>query len=94
MVKVIIEKKYKMYTGECPLHDGYPFVPKQIHPPEYVRQHLHLRPTINTTASIFRLRNLATTAFNTQLLQNHYVQVHVPIITKNDCENGGEVKIF
>lgn len=77
--------------GDCPLTEGFPFVPKQTHPPEYVREHLHFRCRVNTMASVFRVRHHATKAFHRFLDRRQFLNVHTPIITANDCEGGGEV---
>lgn len=79
--------------GECPFGkaDGFPFVPRQQHSAEYVRQHLHLRARDPTSASRFRLRSHATRAFASHLDERGFWQVHTPACTTNDCEGGGEV---
>ena len=84
-------KLFIIFVGECPLLKGYPFVPKQQHPPEYSREHLHLRPALSSVASMLRIRHNATNAFNQYLSQQGFIQIHTPIITGNDCEGGGEV---
>lgn len=76
--------------GACPLQEGYPIVPKQQHPPEYLREFLHLRPRATPIASIMRIRDDADHAFRTQLRRGGFRSVSTPIITTNDCEGGGE----
>uniref|UniRef100_A0A182QKX2 asparagine--tRNA ligase n=1 Tax=Anopheles farauti TaxID=69004 RepID=A0A182QKX2_9DIPT len=76
--------------GKCPLTEGYPFYPKKSYPPEYIRNHLHLRPRVNSMASTFRVRHEATRAFNEYLQQSGFVQIHTPVLTSNDCEGAGE----
>lgn len=79
--------------GTCPFGtaDGFPFVPRQQHPAEYVREHLHLRARHAATAARFRLRSHATHAFTSHLDSIGFCQVHTPVCTTNDCEGGGEV---
>lgn len=77
--------------GDCPLKEGFPFVPKQTHPPEYVREHLHFRARVGTMASVFRVRHHAAKAVHKALDRRQFCNVHTPIITGNDCEGGGEV---
>ncbi|XP_035895788.1 probable asparagine--tRNA ligase, mitochondrial [Anopheles stephensi] len=77
-------------VGKCPLTEGYPFYPKKSYPPEYIRNHLHLRSRVNSMASTFRVRHEATRAFNEYLQQEGFVQIHTPVLTSNDCEGAGE----
>lgn len=77
--------------GKCPLNDGFPFVPKQSYPAEYIREHLHLRSRVKSAAAIFRVRHHAAMAFCNFLNRNGMIQVHTPIITANVCEGGGEI---
>ncbi|XP_058061301.1 probable asparagine--tRNA ligase, mitochondrial [Anopheles bellator] len=76
--------------GKCPLAEGYPFYPKKSYPPEYVRNHLHLRSRVSSTCSTLRVRHEATRAFNEYLQQDGFVQIHTPVLTSNDCEGAGE----
>uniref|UniRef100_A0A182MMD0 asparagine--tRNA ligase n=1 Tax=Anopheles culicifacies TaxID=139723 RepID=A0A182MMD0_9DIPT len=76
--------------GKCPLTEGYPFYPKKSYPPEYIRNHLHLRSRVNSMASTFRVRHEATRAYNEYLQQNGFIQIHTPVLTSNDCEGAGE----
>uniref|UniRef100_A0A182IK85 asparagine--tRNA ligase n=1 Tax=Anopheles atroparvus TaxID=41427 RepID=A0A182IK85_ANOAO len=76
--------------GKCPLAEGFPFYPKKSYPPEYVRNHLHLRSRVSSMCSTFRLRHEATRAFNEYLVQGGFVQIHTPVLTSNDCEGAGE----
>lgn len=77
--------------GKCPLNSGYPFVPKQSHPAEYIREYLHLRSRVKSTAATFRVRHHATSIFSNYLNRNGFIQIHTPIITSNICEGGGEI---
>lgn len=78
--------------GKCPLtNSGYPFVPKQSHPPEYIREYLHLRSRVKSTAATLRVRHHATSVFCNYMNQNGFIQIHTPIITSNICEGGGEI---
>ncbi|KFB43767.1 AGAP001276-PA-like protein [Anopheles sinensis] len=76
--------------GKCPLAEGFPFYPKKTYPPEYIRNHLHLRSRVSSMCSTFRLRHEATKAFNDYLAKDGFVQIHTPILTSNDCEGAGE----
>nr|AEE62119.1 unknown [Dendroctonus ponderosae] len=76
--------------GECDLEKGYPFAPRKRYEPQYVREYLHLRPRTKTFASVLRLRHAAYLAIHNYLHQNHYINIHTPIITANDCEGAGE----
>ncbi|XP_055607226.1 probable asparagine--tRNA ligase, mitochondrial [Uranotaenia lowii] len=76
--------------GGCPLILGYPFYPKKSYPPDYIRNHLHLRPRVATVGSAFRVRHRATQCFNEYLDREGFVQIHTPLITSNDCEGAGE----
>ncbi|ETN59712.1 aspartyl-tRNA synthetase [Anopheles darlingi] len=76
--------------GTCPLTEGFPFYPKKSYPPEYVRNHLHLRSRVSSMCSTFRVRHEAQRAFNEYLHQNGFIQIHTPVLTSNDCEGAGE----
>lgn len=73
------------------LTKGYPFSPKQKHPPEYLREHLHLRSRTNVFAATMRLRHKAQKAIYDFMDENNFVQISTPILTTNDCEGAGEV---
>ncbi|XP_030378258.1 probable asparagine--tRNA ligase, mitochondrial isoform X2 [Scaptodrosophila lebanonensis] len=73
------------------LQDGFPFSPKQTHPPEYVREYLHLRSRIDYIAAQMRLRHRAQKAFHDYMDEHGFVQINTPILTTNDCEGAGEV---
>lgn len=77
--------------GPCPITEEYPFIPRQSYPPEYIRQHLHLRSRVSSFNSMMRIRNSATKYLNDFLFDERYLQVHTPILTSNDCEGAGEV---
>lgn len=66
-------------------------MPKQVHPPEYNREHLHLRARVASSAATFRLRHHASTAIAEHLVRNQFWHIHTPVLTSNDCEGGGEV---
>uniref|UniRef100_A0A8D8NCL9 asparagine--tRNA ligase n=1 Tax=Culex pipiens TaxID=7175 RepID=A0A8D8NCL9_CULPI len=76
--------------GACPLSEGYPFYPKKSYPPDYIRNHLHLRPQVSSVGSTLRVRHQATKCFNDYLHREGFIQIHTPIITSNDCEGAGE----
>lgn len=76
--------------GNCPLAEGYPFYPKKTYPPDYIRNHLHLRPQTPSFASTLRVRHHVTKCFNDYLDREGFVQIHTPTITSNDCEGAGE----
>lgn len=73
------------------LRNGYPFSPKQKHPPEYVREHLHLRSRIDFIAAQMRVRHRAQKAIHDYMDELHIVQINTPMLTTNDCEGAGEV---
>ncbi|XP_017124806.1 probable asparagine--tRNA ligase, mitochondrial [Drosophila elegans] len=73
------------------LQEGYPFSPKQQHPPEYVREHLHLRSRVDFIAAQMRLRHKAQKAIHDYMDELDFVQINTPLLTTNDCEGAGEV---
>ncbi|KAM3958340.1 LOW QUALITY PROTEIN: asparagine--tRNA ligase, mitochondrial [Aphomia sociella] len=77
--------------GSCVVLDGYPFNPRTTHPPEYVRQYIHLRSRTNYISSILRIRNSVTRHIHDFYASKNYLNVHTPILTSNDCEGAGEV---
>ncbi|XP_011184213.2 probable asparagine--tRNA ligase, mitochondrial [Zeugodacus cucurbitae] len=70
---------------------GYPFTPKQQHPPEYVREHLHLRARVDYIAAQMRLRHRALKAIHDYMDELDFVQITTSVLTTNDCEGAGEV---
>lgn len=77
--------------GECPLEDGYPFVPRQNHSPEYIRNYIHMRTDISSIRSTMRVRHHATRIFHQYFNDNGFICIHTPVITSNSCEGAGEV---
>lgn len=73
--------------------EGYPFVPGQRHPPDYIRSFLHLRAQVSSTGSMLRVRHQATKAFHNYLDQNGFIHTQTPVLTSNDCEGAGEVRM-
>ncbi|XP_018052361.1 PREDICTED: probable asparagine--tRNA ligase, mitochondrial [Atta colombica] len=78
--------------GACNVfEDGYPFAPRKIYDPDYIRQYLHLRPRTRSFSTLLRLRDLATTMITDHLRDRGFLSVHTPMLTSNDCEGAGEV---
>ena len=77
--------------AEGRITEGYPFAPKQQLPPEYVREHLHLRSRVDYIAAMMRLRHRALKAIHDFMDEEKFVQINTPILTTNDCEGAGEV---
>ncbi|XP_023941771.1 probable asparagine--tRNA ligase, mitochondrial [Bicyclus anynana] len=77
--------------GKCVVLDGYPFNPRTAHPPEYVRQYLHLRSRTNYFSAILRVRNALTRHIHEYFASKNYLHINTPILTSNDCEGAGEV---
>ncbi|XP_047538916.1 probable asparagine--tRNA ligase, mitochondrial isoform X1 [Vanessa atalanta] len=77
--------------GKCVVLDGYPFNPRTIHPPEYIRQYLHLRSRTNYMAAVLRVRHAVTKHIHDYFSKNNFLNIHTPILTSNDCEGAGEV---
>lgn len=74
--------------GDCP--PEYPLQPKR-HTPEYLRTIAHLRPRTNLYSAVFRVRSVAAFAIHKFFQDRHFVYVHTPIISTNDCEGAGEM---
>ncbi|CAG4960533.1 unnamed protein product [Colias eurytheme] len=79
----------KVY-GKCVVLDGYPFNPRTAHPPEYVRQFLHLRSRTNYISAMLRVRHSVTKHIHDFFCSRNYLNVNTPILTSNDCEGAGE----
>lgn len=87
-------EEFKLISG-CPTTDGiYPFVRKQTHTKEYIRQHLHLRAHNSQFQTIFRARHLASNGFHQYFDENGFTFIHTPTITSNSCEGAGEVRFI
>lgn len=72
-------------------HPEYPFVTKQQHLPQYVRDFIHLRTRHKPFAATMRVRHAAQKAFHDYFHNEGFINIHTPILTSNDCENSGEV---
>lgn len=72
-------------------HPEYPFITKQQHLPQYVREFLHLRSRHKPFAATMRVRHSAQKAFHDYFHNEGFINIHTPILTSNDCENSGEV---
>ncbi|CAG4994302.1 unnamed protein product [Parnassius apollo] len=77
--------------GQCVVLDGYPFNPRTTHPPEYIRQYLHLRSRTNYISAVLRIRHAVTKHIHDFFTSNSYLYIHTPVLTSNDCEGAGEV---
>lgn len=77
--------------GECIVADGYPFNPRTTHPPEYIRQFLHLRSRTNYISSILRVRNAVNLHIHNYFNIHNFLHINTPILTSNDCEGAGEI---
>jgi len=77
--------------GPCIVKDGYPFAPRKIYHPDYVRQHLHMRPRTSTFSSLLRLRDKMSTAIRNRFSEDDFIEINVPILSSNDCEGAGEI---
>ncbi|XP_061073190.1 probable asparagine--tRNA ligase, mitochondrial [Conger conger] len=76
--------------GECDPVD-FPFKVKERHALEYIRQFPHLRCRTNAFSSLLRVRSEASSAIHSFFRENHFVQIHTPVISSNDCEGAGEI---
>ncbi len=64
---------------------------KKRHSFEFLRSIVHLRPRSNSFGAVFRMRSVLSFAVHQFFQQRHFVYVHTPIITANDCEGAGEM---
>ncbi|GAB0086938.1 Asparagine--tRNA ligase [Sergentomyia squamirostris] len=83
-------EEYKV-IGDCPIEEGFPFAARHTYPPDYIRDHLHLRSRITSFASMLRVRDAAQRAFVDFLTLKGFLQINTPILTASDCEGAGEV---
>ncbi|CAH4033692.1 unnamed protein product [Pieris brassicae] len=81
---------YVKVYGTCVVLDGYPFNPRTAHPPEYIRNYLHLRCRTNYISAMLRIRHSVTKLIHDFFDSRNYLNVNTPIITSNDCEGAGE----
>eukprot|EP00102_Acyrthosiphon_pisum_P024603 XP_016661813.1 PREDICTED: probable asparagine--tRNA ligase, mitochondrial isoform X2 [Acyrthosiphon pisum] len=77
--------------GSCVVQDGYPFAPRKTYHPEYVRQHLHIRPRTATFSSLLRLRDKLSSAVRNRFAEDNFIEINAPVLSSNDCEGAGEV---
>jgi len=77
--------------GSCVVEDGYPFGARKTYHPEYVRQHLHIRPRTATFSSLLRLRDKLSSAVRNRFAKDNFIEINAPVLSSNDCEGAGEV---
>lgn len=77
--------------GSCVVEDGYPFGARKTYHPEYVRQHLHIRPRTATFSSLLRLRDKLSCAVRSRFAEDNFIEINAPVLSSNDCEGAGEV---
>lgn len=77
--------------GKCAVSDNYPFAPRKVYPPDYVRKFLHMRSRTSKQSALLRVRSRATLETHNFFINDNFVHVHTPILTSNDCEGAGEV---
>jgi len=77
--------------GPCIVHDGFPFAPRKTYHPDYVRQHLHMRPCTATFSCLLRLRDKMSSAIRHRFAKDSFLEINTPILSANDCEGAGEV---
>lgn len=77
--------------GSCVVEDGYPFGARKTYHPEYVRQHLHIRPRTATFSSLLRLRDKLSIAVRNRFAEDNFIEINAPVLSSNDCEGAGEV---
>ncbi|MBI2603329.1 MAG: asparagine--tRNA ligase [Deltaproteobacteria bacterium] len=63
---------------------------KKRHSQEFLREIAHLRPRTNTHLALGFMRNTLATAIHGFFQARGFKYVHSPILTKSDCEGGGE----
>ncbi|XP_017468349.1 PREDICTED: probable asparagine--tRNA ligase, mitochondrial [Rhagoletis zephyria] len=86
-----LHAKHVKVIADGNIADGYPFTPKQQHPPEYVREHLHLRARVDYIGAQMRVRHRALKAIHDYMDASDFIQINTPVLTTNDCEGAGEV---
>jgi asparaginyl-tRNA synthetase len=70
--------------------EAYP-LQKKKHTLEFLREIAHLRPRTNTFGAIFRIRHTLAFAIHKYFNDNHFYNIHAPIITGSDAEGAGEM---
>lgn len=71
--------------------DSFPFHSKESNDQwKSIRQHPHLRFKTKHFASLQRVRGKLFSYVHEYLQSNNFLNVTTPIITRNDCEGGGE----
>ena len=87
-------QRWEVLASKVVLHGNadasYP-LQKKGHSREFLREIAHLRPRSNLFGCIFRLRSRLAHAIHTYFQDRHFVYIHTPIITANDCEGAGEL---
>lgn len=77
--------------GPCVVQDGYPFAPRKTYHPDYVRQHLHIRPRTVKFSSLLRIRDKMSCAIRNRFSEDNFIEINAPVLSSNDCEGAGEV---
>lgn len=91
-INPVVNKNFSIFLDKCEI-DEFPFLARKTYPPEYIREHLHLRPRLSGFSSMLRVRHHAAAAFHDYFHRTGCIQIHTPILTSNDCEGAGEVMI-
>jgi len=71
--------------------EPYPFQPKKQFSMNFVRQYPGYKAKTNSTAALLRIRSHLHQSINQYFQKNGFLHIHTPILTSNDCEDGGEV---
>lgn len=66
------------------------FLQNKKHSKEFLRTKLELRPRSRLFQVIFAIRNTLSFAIHDFFFHEHFLYLHSPILTSNDCEGAGE----
>lgn len=76
--------------GDCDHGKDYPLAAKIVSP-EYAREYATFRPRTDSFAVLLRLRDKIFRKVHEFFDKNHFIFIHTPILTSNDCEGAGEI---
>lgn len=83
------EVQVKELVVISPADERFP-LQKKRHSQEFLREISHLRPRTNTHLAVGIMRNALAKAIHGFFQDRGFKYVHSPILTKSDCEGGGE----
>lgn len=85
------EQQMELHVEELSVTSGDPDPRYDTLSLDHLRSQLHLRTRANSFVAMFRLRSAVFQRTHQFFMSREFIHVDPPMLTKNDCEGGGEV---